>query len=425
VAVVVTLACGLVPIARLFRAHAGEQAVRGGRTQIAGGSRAQWTLAATQVALAVVLLAGAGLLIRSLQNLTQVSAGFDPSHILTFHISGSYAETADFPRLTQRVDRTLDALRAIPGVASAASASALPGVPGGFPADITLLDGGAPSDAKVTADIRFVSATYFSTVQIPILEGEVCRQTSPVAPRSAVVNRSFAQAYFPGSSAVGRQLRIASTSNDPSTVQGVVADVREQGLDRAPRPTVYWCFSASGPTPFFLIRTATRPAAMAETVRRSIKAIDPARAVFAIAPLDERIAGAYGEQRVRTILLTSFASLAVVLAGVGLYGTLSYLVGSRRREVGLRLALGATRMQIIAHFFGQGFGVSALGCAAGLVLSLAAGRWLSSVLFEISPSDPATLLGVTAIILTIAAFALIVPSTRGARVEPMEVLREE
>ena len=423
-AVSVALACGLLPALRATRGDL-HRRLRSWRGQVRGTNRVQWALAGMQVSLAVVLLTGAGLLVRSLQEMGRVSPGFDPAGILTFHMSAAWAETNDRARLTTRIDRTLDVLRAIPGVERAATARALPGVPGRFESAITAVGGRAASDPPLVADSRFVAASYFSTLRIPLLAGELCEQTSPVETRSAMVNRSFADTYFRGTSPIGHQLTIATGLPVVATIQGLVADVREQGLHRVPSPTVYWCFSAPEPAPFFLVRTASRPTAFAETVRRKLKEIEPARAVFGLTSLEERLDDAYSEDRLRMVVVVGFAASAILLALVGLYGTLSYLVTSRRREVSVRFALGARRGQIVRRFFMQGFALSAVACAAGLALSVLFARWLSGMLYGVSPTDPLTLGAVTLMVLLGAAVASLVPSIRAALVDPMQALRDD
>jgi putative ABC transport system permease protein len=240
----------------------------------------------------------------------------------------------------------------------------------------------------------------------------------------ALVNQTFAMSYFPGTSPIGHQARV-SLNPTPSTIVGVVADAREQGLHRAPIATVYWCASAPGPSPYFLVQTAGSPAAMIETLRRKIKESEPMRSVFDITPLVDHLDDAYREHHLRMIALGSFAVTAVLLASVGLYGTLSYVVSVRRREVGLRLALGAGRGQIVRQFFGQGIGIAVVACMAGIGLAVASNRLLAGMLFGVSPSDPWTLMVVTVIVLTAAALASLIPSIRGALVQPAQVLRDD
>jgi putative ABC transport system permease protein len=209
-------------------------------------------------------------------------------------------------------------------------------------------------------------------------------------------------------------------------VRGIVGDAREEGINRPPSPTVYWCYGApGGPDPFYLVRTHAEPMAMAKTLRQKIHEIEPARSVFDITPLEARIDDAFAENRLRTVLLAFFAATAVSLACVGLYGTLSYSVNVRRREVGLRLALGAVRGQIVKQFLLQGLGVSFLGCVAGWILAAAFARVLSGMLYGVSPSDITTSFAVMLLVLVVAAVASLVPAVRAARTEPMQVLRDE
>src|SRR2546425_1919096 len=308
-----TLACGLLPaIAGTRRTLAGSLAASG-RSQVSSRRPASFMLVGVQVALAVTLLAGAGLLLRSFQELGRVAGGFDASHVLTFHISASYAETADWKGLTQRIDRTIDSLGSLPGVETAATDGTLPGVPSHFQIELNFSEGQQDTERKIVAESRFVSPAYFATMRIPILSGELCRE-SPDSLKSinVMVNRSFANTYLGESTALGRHLQEVPISGllPPGEIRGIVGDAREEGLHREPGPTVYWCTSASGPDPFYLIRTRTEPMAMAETVRQKIHEIEPARSAFNIAPLTDHLDEAFADTRLRTVLLAFFAATA-------------------------------------------------------------------------------------------------------------------
>jgi len=317
----------------------------------------------------------------------------------------------------------VELLRSIPGVENAAAAMSLPGVPADYPVELKTPEGRAETEPKILAQGRVVSPAYFATVGIPLMAGEVCRNDGPP---SAMVNRSFADRYLGGSSAIGRSLfQPGNNYLGPSRVSGIVGDAREMGFDQQPSPTLYWCYSAAQPGMYFLVRTHGEPMRMAETVRRKLREVEPRRSVYALAALGDLISDGYAENRMRTILLAFFAATAVLLACVGLYGTLSYLVNVRQREVGLRLALGAVRAQIVRQFLAQGLRVSILGAAAGLLLALAAGRLLAGMLYGISPSDAATLAAVVAIILAVSVAASLLPALRASRLEPMRVLRDE
>jgi putative ABC transport system permease protein len=197
------------------------------------------------------------------------------------------------------------------------------------------------------------------------------------------------------------------------------------GVDKGASPTVYWCGTFIQPGAHFLARVRGNPRAMGETIRRAMREVEPNRSVYDVAALEDSISDAYGENRLRTVLLASFAVAAILLACVGLYGTISYTVNVRRREVGLRLALGAMRTQVAGQFLGSGMVVAGIGCAAGLGMSLAFTRLLSGMLYGVSPTDPGTLAAVVLGVLGVSAGAALVPAVRAARLEPMTVLRDE
>jgi predicted permease len=419
-----TILCGLVPAIRGTRRQLAHSLAQTSRTQVSGHSPLQWTLVAIQIMLAVTLLSGAGLLLRSLNELSHVSAGFEPSHVLTFQITGSWGETAEMKTLVQRIDRTLDGLRSLPGVDAAATSGMLPGVPALYQFEFKV-DGRLDPNRKVLADSRYVSAGYFQTVQIPVLVGETCKQGA--SSNDVVVNRSFADRYLSGTPPIGHQLQGASYNDfQPlGTIRGVVADAREEGLNTQPVPTVYSCFTAPNPFPNYLVRTRGNPTEMAEAIRRRVHELEPSRSVYGITPLQGHLDEVSFENRLRTFLLVLFAASAVFLACIGIYGTLNYLGRLRQREVGMRLALGALPHQIVTRFLVQGLRVTGIGCAAGLVLSLVATRLIDGMLYGVSTLDPATYGSVLLLILLVATAASLIPAWHASRIEVVQVLREE
>ncbi|HLW55394.1 MAG TPA: ABC transporter permease [Candidatus Angelobacter sp.] len=422
--VATTFFCGIFPALRSTHSNTAAFLAHGGRTQVSTRGSLHWALAGTQIAQAVTLLISAGLLVRSMRELGRVMPGFDPSHVLNLHISASWGETVDMKGLTQRIDRTLDALRATPGVEAAATSATLPGVTPDRPAELKVLEGDLDPSHKMVVDNRFVSEGYFSTLQIPILEGEACKNTA--GPTGIVVNRSLADSYFSSQPAIGHHLQSTAFPSFPQTgvIRGIAADVREQGINAEPMPTVYWCISAPLPDPNYLIRTRAEPMAMADTLRHVINRMEPTRSVFDVTALDDLLSNSLAENRLRTILLTLFAVIAVCMASIGLYATLAYLVGVRHREVGLRLALGAQRWQIGARFLSQGMRVCLLGCIFGLAFAAASARVLAGLLYGVSPYDLSTIAAVVALVLIVAASAMLIPALRAARTDPMEALRE-
>jgi putative ABC transport system permease protein len=421
---VVAILCGLFPAIRGTRRSIVATMSQASRAQVAGRNPMQWVLVGVQIALAVALLGGAGLLLRSFQALGRVAPGFEAEHILTLHVSASWGETTDMMRLAKRIERILDELRTVPGVEAAATSARLPGVPNQFPSELKVTSGQQDANRKIVAERRFVSPGYFDTMKIPLLAGEGCRENLQAV--ELLVNRSFVNTYLPGGQAIGRHVEVVGSSFlKPGEIRGVVGDARESGVHREPGPTVYWCWGAPMPDPYYLVRTDGDPKAMAPMIRQKIHEIEPARSVFDITPLTEHLDDAFAENRLRAVLLGFFATTAVSLACVGLYGTLSYAVNVRRREVGLRLALGAPRGQIARRFLTEGMGVSLAGCVAGWALANAFGHVLSGMLYGVSPSDPLTLGAVVVVVLAVAAIASLVPALRAAWVDPMQVLRDE
>jgi putative ABC transport system permease protein len=425
-AVLTAMLCGLFPALRGTRRGLASSLAAGSRTQVSTRNPVQWALVTIQIALAVTLLVGAGLLVRSLEEIGRVSAGFDPSHVLTFQVSGSWGETANMKSLTQSVDRVLDGLRTLPGVEAAATSGALPGVAYKYQQEYKI-DGKLDPGRKILADSRWVSVGYFDAVRIPVLVGATCRQSSATQDIDVVVNRAFANLYLGGTAGVGRTLEQVAYSDFSikGTVRGIVGDAREEGLNEAPAPTIYSCFSAPNPFPNYMVRTRGEPMQMADAVRRRIHELEPARSVYAMMPLQAHLDESFSDNRLRTRLLSLFAITAVSLACIGLYGTLSYLGRLRQREVGVRLALGALRSNIIGRFLLQGLRAAVLGCAAGLALALGCTRFLHSMLYGVSAVDPVTYAGVVGLILLVAATASLAPAVRAARVEPVKVLREQ
>lgn len=429
ITVTVALLCGLLPAIRTARRGVAGTLGEAGRTHVSTRGSLQWLLVGAQVTLSVVLLAGAGLLVRSFQELWRVDPGFEPGRVLSFRVSASWAETGEYERLIQRINQTIEELRALPGVDAVATTGwSLPGVPTEWEATFELVEARGDTAQRMVTEARTVSPEYFATMRIPVLEGELCRGWRNLKPEGGevMVNRTFARRYLSEwPSAVGLHLGQLDGALPPNRIVGVVGDARERGLDRDPGPTVYWCLSAGMPTPYFLVRTRGEPLAIAQAVRLKMQELEPLRSVYDIAPLEERIDQAFTENRLRTVLLMVFAMTALALACVGLYGTLSYIVSLRRREVGLRLALGARRRHIIEQFLKQGLRVVCLACVCGLALSFAFTRLLAGMLYGVSPSDPLTLSTVVGLVLAVAALAALVPATRAALVEPMQVLREE
>jgi putative ABC transport system permease protein len=425
-AVVVALLCGLLPAIRGARNVTPMTRDSHGRSP---RHAIQWLLVGVQVTLSIALLSGAGLLLRSLDALSRVDPGFDASRLLAFRLSGNWNENyEDSAGLVSRIDATIDQLRALPGVDAVATSWTLPGAPG--PNQIEFEIQGRPAaEAPLIAAWRTVSPGYFDAMGIRLLGGELCRSQlagihRPGAPLDLMVNRSFAERYFRRGSPVGV---VASwdTGSLAGRITGIVGDVRELGIDHPAAPTVYSCDSAPNPFPWFVVRTSRERASIAIAVRQRLAQLEPRRSVYDMAPLEDRIGDAYAQNRLRTWLLTLFALTALGLVCTGIYGTLSYAISLRRREVALRLALGALRWSVVQQLMMTSVRIVGAATACGLILALLFTQTLSTMLYGVTPADPATFTGVLVVVLTVAGLAALIPAARATFIQPMRALRED
>jgi putative ABC transport system permease protein len=419
-AVVVIILCGLIPALRATGRT--RLQLRSGRAEVSGRQSLNWALVGIQVALSVTLLVGSGLLLRAFNSLGRVDAGFESNRVLTFIVHGNFREAADGAAVLHRINRTIEELEALPDVQAVATAAMMPGASFSDQRTYTFADWTPPGNMPVTAENRVVSPSYFETLRIPLLGGQVCAATdSPIGAGQVMVNREFADRYFGTTAVVGHTL----AGESPSRIVGVVGNAREIGMHVPPAPTVYSCYSAPTPIPVFLLRATGKPMDVAESVRRRLAEIEPLRSVYEFAPLGTRIIGVYSEHRLRTVLLSVFAVAALSLACLGIYGTLSYILGRRQREVGVRMALGALRSEIVTYYLRGALKVVGLACVAGLLLALALGRFLSGMLYGLSATDPPTLAAVLGVVLLVSVAAALVPTLRASRVDPVRAMREE
>jgi putative ABC transport system permease protein len=417
-----TLLFALTPALQATRRDIAGRLAHGGRAQIGGRQLLQRALVAAQVALAIMLLVGAGLLIRSFARLQQTSPGFDTADVLTFRMSAQWAERTD--AVMNRQLRTIARLKAIPGVLSAAFSNSLPAGIDFPPGEFRIAGRDAPE--HLFAYGRSVSADYFRTLRIPLLQGEICRDDPAKPFQSVVVTRAFADRFFPGENPIGHVIQPVTIAGLQQRVDGIVGDVRENGVMKDAPALSYTCgLQPYWPDPYFIIRTdPARPASMS-AIREALREIEPKRAIYSVTPLDDVLADSVSQQRLNTLLLTVFAVTALLLAAVGLYGTLSQFVSQRRREIGLRMALGAQPRQVLAQVVGHGAIVTAIGIAAGLAGALALSRLMATLVFGIPSRDPVTFAVVPLVLAAMAAAATIAPARRAIRVDPMEALRDD
>jgi len=423
VSVAAGLFFGLAPARQLARIDVHGDLKQSGRTGSGSGQRrARSALVAAEIALSLVLLVAAGLTVRSFIRLQHVSAGFTTDHIVTVAINPSAGR---YPTAAQRADlyeRTLDALRAIPGVEIASATSRLPLAPGNSARGLNIP--GVPPNTPTDANYRTATPDYFRTMGIPLLRGRVFSDADREGrPPVAVVSASVAQRFWPDQDPIGKQFSI----DDPKiTIVGVVGDVHAASLDAPVRPTVYVPYRQDAfPFMTFVMRTAADPAAIAGPIRQAIWQVDREQPVGDVMTMDRRLSESLSRRRFGVTLLTAFGVVAVALAAIGLYGVLAFIVAQRRREIGVRMALGATAREVIVDVMGHGLRLAFVGVAIGIALAIAVTRLMQTLLYGTSATDAATFAAVATILIVIAAGASALPALRASRLDPLVALREE
>jgi putative ABC transport system permease protein len=384
-----------------------------------------------QLGLALVLLTGAGLLIRSFIHLIGVDPGFDTGHLLTFKVTlprykygADQSAMAFFQQLLARIST-------VPGVRSASMENFPPLTGLGAATDVRLLDQPAlaPSDLPV-ANVRVIGPDYFSTMSIPLRAGRLFNaQEFSQEKHVTIINQSFAEKYLHGMNPLGQKAVIDmkdEAENQPSEIIGVVGDVHQMGLDTEPEPTVYWPLPElvySGMT--ILVRTSNDPLALLSTIRNQVQQLDPELPMAAVATMDHLLTDSLSRSRFTMLLLGIFAVVALVLAAVGIYGLIAYSVTQRTQELGIRIALGAQRHDILHLVLAQGMRLTLLGVAVGTLAALALSRLLGTLLFGVSATDPLTFAGVAGLLASVALTACFIPTRRAMRVDPIVALRYE
>ena len=421
----------IVPAVQISRTSLNDALRQGGRGGI-GGRRAitRDALVAVEVAAALVLLVGAGLMLQTLARLRAIDIGFRSDHLLTMRtiLPSNKYQTAE-SRLAF-FNRVMEGVRALPGVESAAYNSTLPFLSAGNTQsyDVEGLKPvpGDPRDAM----LRVGDTEYLKTLGVRLAEGRLPdrRDTTPAAP-VIVVNETLAQRYWPHETALGHRIALSGRTPVWRTIVGVVKDVHERGYELEMKPGVYIPYQQIPDTwaqpENLIVRAKGDPAALSGAVRRVIASVDPEQPVAAVRTMDEILDRDVEDRTQQMTLLSAFAGLALLLASIGLYGVLSYAVTQRSREIGLRMALGASARSVQAMVVGRGLALTGAGLVAGLGLAAIGTRSMKSMLYGIDALDPATFAGVSALLCLIAVLACWIPARRASRLDPIVVLREE
>ncbi|MGB6874449.1 MAG: ABC transporter permease [Candidatus Acidiferrales bacterium] len=421
---------------RLDLSHTLKEA--GERSGSAGGaSRFRNLLVTFEIAAAMLLLAGGGLMIRSFASLLRVSPGFDPHNVLTMQLYMPNTTTAEVPARLASIREMLRRIGGLPGVVSASSIVYLPFTGNNINGDFGIAGRPAPKpDQGQEAEMRIVSAGYLSTMRVPILRGrDLNEQDDASGAAVAVINRALADRYFPHQDPIGQSVSMWGTPAVWLRIVGIAGDERQFGFSEPSRPSVYFCISAMQPADLaqflplsplsFVVRTATAPASSAKTIVTAIHSVDSGMPVSEILPIQDIISQSVAQPRLASTLLGIFAALALVLAAVGLYGVMAYVVTQRTHEIGIRMALGAHRKDILRLVLGQGAKLISIGVVAGIAAALGLTRLMSSLLFGVTAADPVTLTAVAILLIIVALAACYIPARRAMRVDPMVALRYE
>jgi putative ABC transport system permease protein len=393
-------------------------------------NQARRLLVVAEVAVAMVLLAGAGLMINSFARLTRVNPGFEPARLISFDVSPpetAYSEDAKRMRLVKELRARLETL---PGVQSAAI---IYGLPFGTMLNAmcgAAIEGRSSSDSAERGSVawRVVSPGYFETMRVPILAGRAFSDELDTLNSSSVViiNETFAKKYYRDQNPLGRRIQVFTVSTNWNEVVGVVKNVKLTGLDQITGPEIYQPDTQQAPWMFSLVvRSALPRREIEKMVRAEAAVVDKDLPLFNVRTMDQAIGASVSPHRLTMILVGIFAALALVLTAVGIYGVVSYSVGQRTREIGIRIALGASRRSVLTLVLQQGLVLATLGIGIGMLSGLALTRLIASQLFAVSPTDPVIFSAVGIFLMLVMLIACYLPARRAAKVDPMVSLKYE
>jgi putative ABC transport system permease protein len=387
-------------------------------------------LVVIEMALALILLVGAGLLIKSFWQLRQIQPGFNPNNLLTLRLELPESRYKEASKQMQFRRALLDLVNSLPGV-RAALVSELPMSGDWLHHDFTREGWNLPTGDEPPVQTRSVMGDYFRAMQMPLLTGrDFTPQDKEDAPLVGIANQTLVESHFKNENPIGKRVRWARNAPDVwITIVGLVGDVKHFGLDRPEEPALYTPYAQAG-APWkrwnmLVVRTPGEPMAFAEAVKRQIWQVDPQLPVTKLQAMPDVMSLSFAERRFNMLLLGLFAAVALVLAGVGIYGVVSYAVAQRTREIGIRMALGAQRQDVLKLVVRQGMTLALAGIGIGLVAALPLTRFLQTLLFGIKGTDPATYAVISLILIAVALAACFLPARRATKVDPMIALRYE
>jgi putative ABC transport system permease protein len=421
---------GLAPALQSSRLDLNEALKEGGRNASAGsGQRLRSALVVSEIALAVVLLVGAGLMLRSLSNLLQVNVGFKTENLLTMTVVAPAAKYTDTNKQVNLNDQFTEQVRAIPGVVSAGTVDILPLNAGNTARFVIDGDPIPPPGQETEANVRTVNDTYFQTLGVPLLAGRMFdQQDTANKPSTVIIGKTIADKLFAGRDPIGRKINYPSFAGPGSVIVGVVGDVKITGLDEAIRPVLYFPFR-QGPSTFgtLVVRTSADPNAVIGSVRTEIRNLEPDVAIFNVRSMERMISDTPASfmRRFPALLISIFAGVALLLASIGIYGVVSYSVSQQTHYIGVRMALGATSGNIVKMVLKQGLLLAVVGVGLGVITALGLMRLLSALLFNVTTYDVGTFSIVVGSLFAVALLACYLPARRATKVDPLIALRYE
>jgi putative ABC transport system permease protein len=422
---------GLAPAWKISRSDPHDSLKLGvaASTESAALKRLRGTLVTVEFALAVVLLTGAGLLVRSFLAVESVDPGFEPEHVLTMNVRAP-AETPE--KTNPLLDQVLERLRSVRGVGSAGAIDGLFELGAITNLGLRSIEGHVPEPRERWSPLAWqtVRGEYFRAMGVPLLRGRYfSEQDGPNTPLVAVIDESTARRYWPGEDPIGKRFKGQDRrghNDEWLTVIGVVRDMRRSGVEKQAIPHVYeWYKQADSNTTDLVVRTSSDPRVVAATLRSLVRGVSPTAVLSPVRTLEQQLSEQLSPRRFQTWLLSMFSAAALLLAGIGIFGVMHYSVTQRTHEIGIRMALGARSQDVLRQVLGQGARLALAGVALGAGGALALTRVMSGLLFEVEPTDPWTFLVVVVLLMLVAVFASYVPARRATKVDPMVALRYE
>ena len=425
---------GLMPAIAASKVDPNQTLKEGTRSSGGGqyGNRLRRVLVITEVALALVLLTGAGLLVKSFLRLRSMDSGFDEKNLLTMRLTLPVSRYRTSEERVNFYDQVMPRVEALPGVKSAAFITWLPVVLTGG-TNVYAVEGHPPlTGQEPVAHVRVITPEYLQTMEIPLRQGRYFdKQDYAGSPPVAIISETLARLHWTNESPIGKRIKLNWYDSPSPWVQivGVCSDVRQDGLDQAPSADIYFHYQQN-PTEWMaprelVIRTTTEPQSLVAAVRREIRAVDQDEAVYRIRTMEEILSQSVAARNLQMMLLGIFSALALVLAAVGIGGVISYLVRQRTHEIGIRMALGAEKRDIERLIVREGLWMTGMGVAAGLAGALALTRLMKTLLFGVSTTDPPTFTGVSLLHVAVALLASFIPARRATKVDPVVALRYE